>query len=51
VDTAGLQTVDEWVGRFRSFWEPKLDALATEIARGKRERRRAPAVGRKGKRA
>ena len=51
VDTAGLQTVDEWVGRFRSFWEPKLDALATEIARGKRERRRQPLTGRKGKRA
>jgi len=51
VDTVGLQAVDEWVGRFRSFWEPKLDALAREIARGKRERRRAPAVGRKGKRA
>jgi len=51
VDTVGLQAVDEWVGRFRSFWEPKLDALATEIARGKRERRRAPTVGRKGKRA
>ena len=25
--------------RFRAFWEPKLDALATEIARGKRKRR------------
>ena len=23
-------------GKFRSFWEPKLDALATEIARAKR---------------
>ena len=45
VDTAGLQAVDAWVGQFRSFWEPKLDALATEIARGKRERRRAPAPG------
>ena len=26
---------------FRRFWEHKLDALDTEIARGKRERRRA----------
>jgi DNA-binding transcriptional ArsR family regulator len=51
VDTAGLQAVDEWVGRFRRFWEPKLDALATEIARGKRERRKQPIAGRKGKRA
>ena len=40
VDAAGLQAVDAWIGQFRSFWEPKLDALATEIARGKRERRK-----------
>jgi DNA-binding transcriptional ArsR family regulator len=51
VDATGLQAVDEWVGRFRIFWEPKLDALATEIARGKRERRGRPLTGRKGKRA
>ena len=51
VDAAGLQAVDAWVGQFRSFWEPKLDALATEIARGKRERRRAPTTRRTGRRA
>src|SRR5581483_5009128 len=39
MDAAGLQAVDAWVGQFRIFWEPKLDALATEIARGKRTRR------------
>ena len=51
VDGAGLQAVNDWVGQFRGFWEPKLDALATEIARGKRERRRAPSAHRKGRRA
>jgi len=51
VDAAGLQAVDAWIGRFRNFWEPKLDALATEIARGKRERRNAPLSKRPGKRA
>ncbi|MBR0781461.1 ArsR/SmtB family transcription factor [Bradyrhizobium iriomotense] len=51
VDVAGLQAVDAWIGRFRTFWEPKLDALATEIARGKRERRNAPITRRGGKRA
>ena len=51
VDAAGLQAVDAWIGRFRRFWEPKLDALATEIARGKRERRKAPMTKRTGKRA
>ena len=42
VDPAGLQAVDNWVAQFRGFWEPKLDALATEIARGKRARRGVP---------
>ena len=51
VDAAGLQVVDAWISQFRSFWEPKLDALATEIARGKRKRRGAPMAGRTGKRA
>ena len=51
VDVAGLRAVDTWIGQFRSFWEPKLDALATEIARGKRERRHAPITKRSGKRA
>jgi DNA-binding transcriptional ArsR family regulator len=36
-----LREVDEWLARFRSFWEPHLDALATELARGRRERRLA----------
>jgi predicted transcriptional regulator len=36
-----LRDVDAWLDRFRHFWAPKLDALATEVARGKRERRRA----------
>jgi len=51
VDVAGFQAVDAWIGLFRSFWEPKFDALATEIARGKRERRGTPVVRRTGKRA
>ncbi|WAS97820.1 ArsR/SmtB family transcription factor [Nannocystis punicea] len=34
-----LQEVDEWLERFRRYWDQRLDALATEIARGKRERR------------
>ena len=39
VDVGPLREVDEWLERFRAFWEPKLDALATEVARGKRNRR------------
>lgn len=35
-----LRDVDEWLERFRRFWTPHLAALATELARGRRERRR-----------
>jgi DNA-binding transcriptional ArsR family regulator len=38
VDGRGLQDVDAWLERFRSFWTPPLAALATELARGKRAR-------------
>jgi len=39
VDAGPLQQVDAWLERFRSFWEPKLSAVETEIARGKKKRR------------
>jgi DNA-binding transcriptional ArsR family regulator len=39
VNGAALRDVDEWLDTFRQFWAPRLDALATEIARGKRQRR------------
>ncbi|MEV6448014.1 metalloregulator ArsR/SmtB family transcription factor [Amycolatopsis sp. NPDC051716] len=39
VGHAPLRDVDDWLGRFRRYWTPPLDALATEIARGKRARR------------
>jgi DNA-binding transcriptional ArsR family regulator len=38
VDGAAMQEVDEWLNRFRGFWSHRLDALATEVARGKRKR-------------
>ena len=31
--------VEAWLDRFRGAWNERLDALATEVARGKRERR------------
>lgn len=39
VDPAGMREVDAWVEQFRVFWDQKLDALGTEIARGKKARR------------
>jgi DNA-binding transcriptional ArsR family regulator len=40
IDAAPLREVDSWLDRFRRVFEPRLEALATEIARGKRKRRR-----------
>jgi DNA-binding transcriptional ArsR family regulator len=34
-----LAEIDDWLGRYRDLWVQRLDALHTEIARGKRERR------------
>ena len=36
LDVQPLKEVDSWLSQFRTFWSPKLDALATEVARGKR---------------
>jgi len=39
VDPQPLRDVDAWLDRFRRFWTPHLDALETELARGRRQRR------------
>jgi DNA-binding transcriptional ArsR family regulator len=44
VDGAPMRELDTWLGTFRGFWEQRLDSLATELARGKRERRIAGAL-------
>ena len=41
IDPTPLQGVDAWLDRFRGMWVQGLEALATEIARGKK------ALGRK----
>ncbi len=38
LDTSPLRGIDDWLERFRVFWPIKLDALATEVARGKKVR-------------
>ena len=35
-----LLQVDAWLDQFRAFWPARLDALATEVARGQKRRRR-----------
>lgn len=39
VQAEALQEVYEWLTPFRRFWDQRLAALDTEIARGKRARR------------
>ncbi|MEO7587956.1 MAG: metalloregulator ArsR/SmtB family transcription factor [Arachnia sp.] len=34
-----LVEIDDWLSQYLTLWEQRLDALHTEIARGKRERR------------
>jgi DNA-binding transcriptional ArsR family regulator len=38
VDPGPLREIDTWLDRYRKFWTQRLDALGTELARGKRER-------------
>lgn len=38
VDAVPLHEIDQWLDRFRGFWNQRLDALGTELARGRRER-------------
>lgn len=35
-----LRGIDGWLDQFRRNWTPHLDALGTELARGKHERRK-----------
>jgi DNA-binding transcriptional ArsR family regulator len=39
VDAEPLREVDAWLDRYRRFWSQRLDALGTELSRGRREAR------------
>jgi len=39
VNPTALSEVDQWLGRFRAFWSQRMDALETELFRGRREAR------------
>jgi len=41
VDPAPLEEVDLWIQGVRRFWSQRLDALGTELVRGRRARRAA----------
>lgn len=37
LDPTPLSEVDRWLSQFRRYWGPRFEALATEVARGKRK--------------
>ena len=39
IEAAPFRELDEWLDHFGRFWNQRLDSLATELARGKRDRR------------
>ena len=41
LEPAGLRGVDAWLAPFRAFWDQRLDALGTEIKRGRSGRKKA----------
>ena len=41
LDPEPLETAAAWFDPFRRFWQPHLEALGTELARGRRQRRLA----------
>ncbi|HZA04874.1 MAG TPA: metalloregulator ArsR/SmtB family transcription factor [Propionibacteriaceae bacterium] len=42
LEAESLREVDSWLEPFRRFWSQRLDALGTELARGRRDRRLHP---------
>ncbi len=46
VEPTPLREVDAWLQPFRRYWEHRLDALATELAHGKRARAPQPSATR-----
>jgi DNA-binding transcriptional ArsR family regulator len=40
LDPAPMAELDAWLGRYRSFWAQRLDALDTQLARSRRKEKR-----------
>lgn len=36
IDPSGFEDVEAWLGQLRHYWGPKMEAVATEVERGKR---------------
>ena len=42
IDATPMREVDDWLSHFRGFWTHRMEALATEVARGKKARKNDP---------
>src|ERR1035441_164818 len=42
VESEPLQEIDRWLVPYRRFWNQRLDALGTEVTRGRRTRPQQP---------
>lgn len=47
VRTEPLRQLDQWLDQYRALWSQRLDALDTELARGRADRRASPTPTRK----
>jgi DNA-binding transcriptional ArsR family regulator len=45
LDTTGIEHITRWMDSLRRDWDRRLDALETEIGRGKRAKRRSATAG------
>ncbi len=45
LDPAPLRDLDDWLEPYRDLWAQRLDALDTELARGRRSRAATPTDG------
>jgi DNA-binding transcriptional ArsR family regulator len=48
VNPGSLDDAERWIAGLRRQWEQRLDALGTELARGRRQRRAAGNAGKRG---
>ncbi|MBW0102212.1 helix-turn-helix transcriptional regulator [Pseudonocardia sp. KRD291] len=48
VDPSGPAVAEDWLAGLRGFWSQRLDALGTELARGRRDRSNAPDIASRG---
>jgi hypothetical protein len=40
IDAVGLEGAEGWLSDLRAQWSQRLDALGTELARGRKQRRK-----------